>query len=319
MSDITLISLDDFKKGLLRGASTLEHTRDVAEGFLSAAIRGIVPEILNDIGAVETLLEIFRNHRSREDHRSTENSNDLTAFTPYHELFGEEQLDLIIDDATALALIAGLASDGRYQNNYSPNREQDTVDYRKAVKIFHDQVLGFYRISAHDLFEYAGKLSSDMTDLWNTWFKADDDEYFQLYNVHAPISFIMDKASDAANGLDTKYPGPFYLFNDPAHHPGYPFEYRDDSDKGYELTHSDKITAYVRINLVMNRALRLIWENRDIPLDDIINRSQELSDPNNENESTVGTHEKSIDIDGCLYIGDPPAYDYKDRYGTGDK
>ena len=63
MNNVSLISIDDFKNGILRGASTMEHTKEVAEKFLTCSIRGLIAEKMNNSGSILA----WDNHEHRVD------------------------------------------------------------------------------------------------------------------------------------------------------------------------------------------------------------------------------------------------------------
>ena len=302
MNNVSLISIDDFKNGILRGASTMEHTKEVAEKFLTCSIRGLIAEKMNNDCAANTLLDAVKSHRWREDGRS--DRKGLNVFSEYQEIFGRQARDLTSDDASALALIGGLSGEDRYDHDYVPTPGQDTKEYRRSMTDLHEKAIPFFNLTIQDFFAYLELLSPKMKDIYETWFKEDDEEYLRINNSRASIAYVLDKASDAAIVTDRQFPNAGAMLWEAVRHPGHPFEYTED-DPEYEMSLGDQITGYERINFLMNKALRLIRQYRKFSLQEI---GFVQDSPYEQETNEIGTDETLFEMDGCLYVGDPRHY-----------
>ena len=302
---LNLISLEEFKAGMLRGSETLQHVKDVCERFLSCPLRAIIAPQLNNEASSATVLDIAKAHRKREDHGT---SPELDEFSDFSMLFGEESMDLITDDCSALALIAGLASDERFDPAYEPSLEQNTPEYARSIKDFDGSALPFFRLSIDELFAYRELLSTDgkMKSVYDDYFRKDCEEYYKMTGTKATVAYTFDKASDAINAMDHKYINPLFYYNDPVYHPGHPFCYESD-DIDYELSTEDKITAYVRVNTIINKGMRLCNRYRHMSLSEIRSLMDNDICADRTDEHTIGKNEKRYMIDGQEYIGDPHA------------
>lgn len=302
MNNVSLISIDDFKKGVLRGASTMEHTKEVAEQFLTCSIRGLIAEKMNNDCAANTLLDAVKSHRWREDGRS--DRKGLTTFSEYQEIFGRQARDLTSDDASALALIGGLSGEDRYDHDYVPTPGQDTKEYRRSLSDLHEKAMPFFNLTIQDFFAYLELLSPKMKDLYEAWFREDDDEYMKINKSRVTIAYVLDKASDAAIVTNRQFPNADTLLWEAIHHSGHPFEYTED-DPDYEMSLGDQVTGYERINILMNKALRLVRQYRKFSLDEI---GFVKDQPYEQNTNEIGNNETVFEMDGCLYIGNPRNY-----------
>ena len=146
-------------------------------------------------------------------------------------------------------------------------------------------------------------------DHYETWLKPEDDEYQRINHAKATIAYVLDKASDPACSISQEYPNHLFLFGTPTHHPGAPYEYKYyEQDYESPCTQADKITAYNRINLIMNMALRLVWKNMNVPMGSIKAPELHPHDHKAGNTDKGGSNEILYEIDGCAYIGDPRNY-----------
>ena len=102
MNNVSKISLEEFKKGSLRGSSTLERTKEIAEYFLTCSIRGLIAEKMNneltrylvtienypELKANENFLSLQSELRTIEDELSNarnDYNNEVTRYNTFIE------------------------------------------------------------------------------------------------------------------------------------------------------------------------------------------------------------------------------------------